>query len=314
METNENSNLMRNILHTVNRIAVSDLGVLIVGEPGTGKKWLARLIHEMSGRSEYPFRQITCSGSNKETIEQEIFGCETLTLKGTSQIEGALEEADRGSLFFDNVSELPLVTQAKIVRTLDHQHYRRIGGYEELTSNARIIASLVNTWGGQTAERVIHKDLFYRITPIVLNLPPLRERKEHIPSLIETFILDSDASGKVNSVKGISAEAMRMCLFHDWPGNIKELKDAVEFAGLMCTDQFIQMHHLPGYLQRIAEERREMWNTQRTKNGESLERMLIEHALKQSRSNKEAADQLGMSTRTFSDKVSRHNLNTRIID
>jgi DNA-binding NtrC family response regulator len=314
VEITEHNNLMNNLLHTVGRIAVSDLGVLIVGEPGTGKKWLARLIHQMSGRSDYLLRQVNCSNIHQDAIEQEIFGYETITLAGVQMMEGALEQSNGGTIFFDQISELPLVTQAKVVRALDHKYFQRIGGYEEVNSNVRIIASILNKSNEVQAERNIHKDLYYRITPIVLNLPPLRERKEHIPSLIENFILYSEASGKINSVKGISADAMRMCLLHDWPGNIQELKDAVEFAGLMCDDQLIRIYHFPGYLQRISEEKKEEWNNQLAKNGESLERMLIEHALKHSRTKKEAAEQLGISVSTFSNKLSRYNLQVKFVN
>lgn len=304
---------MKDILRTAERFAVSDLGVLIVGEPGTGKKWLARLIHRLSGRSQDVFKEISCSKIHQPMIEREIFGYESITLSGIQQMEGALEQSDGGTLFFDHISDLPIVTQAKIVRALDHQYFQRVGGYEEVRSNVRIIASVINNRRELNAGSRPPADLRFRSTPIVLNLPPLRERREDIPFLIQDFIPGPDVRNS-NAMRGITSEAMRMCLLYDWPFNVRELREAIEFAGLVCNEELIQVSHFPAYLQRVNEAGRYARKDRRKIDDDSLEKMLMEHAMNSSRTKKEAARELGMSVKTFSDKLSRYNLQAKFVN
>jgi len=299
--------MMQHILQTVERIAVSDLGVLISGEPSTGKEWLARMIHRCSGRSAGPFVRVDCASLPRRDLETKIFGSEVLTLSGIKVRTGALEEAKGGTIFFDQIAKLPAGTVAKIARMLEYQDFRRVGGYDENTPNVRVIASLHKNYGESSNARNFRTDLYYRITPVLLNLPPLRERPGDIPFFIEKFILEFPGSSQ-QWVKAITSAALYTCLAYDWPGNIRELKDAIRYATIMCAERYIQPGHLPAYLLRRDRKRGEALNTRGVLHGERLEKLMIEHALKTSTTTSEVASLLGMSLETLSSKLLEYEL------
>ncbi|HYQ85609.1 MAG TPA: sigma 54-interacting transcriptional regulator [Bacteroidota bacterium] len=300
--------MMQHILQTVERIAVSDLGVLISGEPSTGKEWIARMIHGCSGRSAGPFVRVDCAALPQRDLEIKIFGSEVLTLSGIKVRSGALEQASGGTIFFDQIAKLPAGIIAKIARMLEYQDFRRVGGYDENTPNVRVIASLHKNYGESSTGKNFRSDLYYRITPVLLNLPPLRERPGDIPFFIEKFISESPGSSQ-HWAKAITSAALYTCLMYDWPGNIRELKDAIRYASIMCADQYIQPGHLPMYLIRRNRQNGEALKTRGMLHGEPLERLMIEHALKTSTTRSEVASQLGMSVETLSSKLLEYELN-----
>ncbi|MBI1806200.1 MAG: sigma-54-dependent Fis family transcriptional regulator [Ignavibacteria bacterium] len=239
---------MRTIMQTLDRIALSDLGVLVVGEEGTGKKWLAKMIHQVSGRARSPFLWVDCKTLNRETLEKEIFGSEELTFSGIEITRGAVERAYGGTIFFENVEELPALLQMKIARVLEHQHFRRVGGFEEIGVNVRIITTSRTKPAVLEDDGIDKTEIYHRMCPVILNLPPLRERREDILFLIEKFIMET-TTDRANRPKGITGSALRTCLEYHWPGNARELKVAIKHAARICSDQFIRKNHLPVYLQ-----------------------------------------------------------------
>lgn len=241
------SKVMQTIQQTVERIAVSDLGILIVGEPGTGKHWLAGMIHLKSGRAAKRFIQVDCAAIHPDAIEGELFGMEELTLAGGEVTPGLLEAAAGGTIFLDNVADLRPQVQLRLARSLDHLHYHRVGGGRELGMNVRLVAA-ISTLPHGAGLKGLHSEVYYhRMCPVIINIPPLRERKEDIAFLIEKFLRQA-ASGSRRAPRGITADALRACLEFDWPGNAWELKKVIEHAVMMCEGQFISKEHLPEYL------------------------------------------------------------------
>lgn len=237
--------LMENILKTMEHIAVSDLGVRIVGENGTGKEWLARLIHKLSARAGAHFAHLDCSAIPHYCLEEEIFGREGIVQSGIDIRPGILETANGGTVYFDRIAALPVHLKIKIARALERQHFRRVGGYGEVAVNVRVITG-VNKQPDEFI-RSSARDITDRISPICINLPPLRERRDDIPFLIGHFIQDARRDDS-RRCQGITAEALQACLAHDWPGNIHELRSAIEYAALMSGEALITDRHLPDYL------------------------------------------------------------------
>ncbi len=249
----EPSPIMQNILQTIEKIAASDLGVLIVGEHGTEKDWLARIIHNMSGRADHKFVQLDCSSPTPELLEREIFGYEELTLTGNEINTGILEQAAGGSVFFDHFSMLPLSLQAKIARFLAHKFFRRLGGVEEIGINIRVIASSAKNPSEETGMMSFGHEYSPRMWPVIINLPPLRERRDDIICLIQRFILESSQRNHRHP-PGMSHAALDACLAYNWPGNALELQSTIDVAVSMCHESLIQREHLPNYIQEYSEQ------------------------------------------------------------
>ena len=249
----EPSPIMQNILQTIEKIASSDLGVLIVGEPGTERDWLAQIIHNMSGRADHKFVTLDCASPTPELVEREIFGYEELTLSGNEITTGMLEKAAGGSVFFDNYSMLPLSLQGKIARFLSHKFFRRLGGVEEIGINIRVIASSAKNPSEPTGEIHFGHEYSPRIWPVIINLPPLRERRDDIVCLIQRFILEASQRYHRHP-PGITMGALNACLSYNWPGNAQELQSTIDLAVSMCHETLIQKEHLPNYIQEYSEQ------------------------------------------------------------
>ncbi|MDP1676628.1 MAG: sigma 54-interacting transcriptional regulator [Bacteroidota bacterium] len=239
---------MQEVIRTAEKVAVSDLSVVIIGEHGTGKEWLARAIHRLSKRANGPFYPIDCAALPPEELERELFGYEILTREGVTIQRGAFEEAGGGILLLNEIGSLPLAIQLKISRALEYKTIYRIGNDQPIHIDTRVIATLSQHADILLQNGLLQKDMFYRISPFVIELPPLRDRREDIPFLIEKFLraLKDDHQG---SVEGVTPEALHLFLENDWPGNVRRLKNAIEYAFVMCTSQWIQPKDLPIYLQ-----------------------------------------------------------------
>jgi DNA-binding NtrC family response regulator len=241
------SKSMQEVIRTIELIAASDLSVLIIGEQGTGKEWAARSIHGLSSRARGPFLPVDCAALSADILERELFGYEAVTREGVMLRRGALEDAEGGTVLINELSSLPLSAQMKVARALEYQTINRIGGDTIIHINVRIIATLSRPADQLIADGMLLKDTFYRISPIVIDLPPLRDRTEDIPQLIKKFIAELHTRYH-SKVIGISRDALDLCTAYRWPGNIRHLKNAIEYAAVMCTDEWIEPKHLPPYV------------------------------------------------------------------
>lgn len=241
---------MQEIMRTVETIAPTDLHVVIVGEQGTGKERLARRIHAMSGRSEAPLITVDCAALSPEQLEQELFGVEALSWQGVAVRTGALEEASNGTLLLDEFQSIPDPLQMKIARALEYKSVVRTGGDRIVQIQPRIIATITASKADDRANEPIRQQIQNRLSPIVIELPPLRERREDIPILIERFMAEARSDRNV-AVTAISGEALACCLEYSWPGNIRHLKNAIEYACVMSGGGKIFPSHLPEYVAKV---------------------------------------------------------------
>ncbi|MEK6571619.1 MAG: sigma-54 dependent transcriptional regulator, partial [Bacteroidota bacterium] len=218
------------IRSAVNLVARSQTPILITGESGTGKEVIARLIHLQSNRADKPFIAVNCAALPRDVIENELFGHEKGAFTGALlKKAGCFELADRGTLFFDEIAEMTSETQAKLLRAIEHQGFRRLGGKEEVNVNVRPIAATNKNISAALKSRELREDLYYRLSVIEIFIPPLRERKEDIGVLVEHFLsVFSEKYGKPQ--QRFSDECLEMLIAYEWPGNVREVRNVIERA------------------------------------------------------------------------------------
>lgn len=239
------SPLMLEILENVKRVAQSDFPVLICGDSGVGKELIARAIHESSQRTEGPFIPINCGAIPETMLESELFGYEKGAFTGAyAKKLGLLEIAHHGTLFLDEIGEMSLSLQGKLLRALETGKFFRIGGIKEVGVDVKIVAATNKDIKKEVEKSNFRGDLYYRISPLTINLPPLRERREDIPLLIE-FTLKNNPAFKN---KRFSKEALKILGRYDWPGNVRELNNVVHRALLLSQKDLIEPYDLPSDL------------------------------------------------------------------
>ncbi|MBD3290979.1 response regulator [candidate division KSB1 bacterium] len=243
-----NSKAINEVAERVQKVAQSDANVFIYGESGTGKELIAKNIHRLSKRKEQPFIPLDCVALPSSLLESEIFGFEEGAFTGAVKSKpGVIELADSGTLFLDEIIELPLFLQTKLLRVLQERQFRRIGGTKLKNVNLRIIsASNIDPRKALEASK-LREDLYYRLNVVPISLPPLRKRKEDIPILTEHFIKKFNPSCP-REITGITNEALRYMKKYDWPGNIRELQNAVENAMSMTDSNKLCLKDLPEYI------------------------------------------------------------------
>ena len=233
------SEKMRVLTQQIEMAAQSNSRVLILGESGTGKELVARLLHEGSPRSNGPFIEVNCAAIPQELIESELFGHEKGSFTGASERKiGKFELANEGSLFLDEIGDMTLQTQAKVLRVLESQVFQRVGGAKSIKVGVRIIAATNKDLSEEVKKGGFREDLFFRLNVIPITVPPLRERKDDIPQLAKFFI-DGFASDSGTRPKGLEPEVIRMFQSYSWPGNIRELRNAVERLMIMVPSPVI---------------------------------------------------------------------------
>jgi transcriptional regulator with GAF, ATPase, and Fis domain len=236
---------MRKIYQRISRIAPSDTTVLIRGQSGTGKELAARAIHVNSGRRENAFVAINCATLTENLLESELFGHEKGAFTGAvAQKKGKIEVADRGTIFLDEVGELPLTVQAKLLRVLQEREFERVGSTRPIKVDVRVIAATNKDLERAVREGTFRNDLYYRLNVVSLVMPALAERREDIPLLANYFILKYSRKCK-RKVMGISPEARASLVQYAWPGNVRELENAIEHAVVLGTTDFIAQEDLP---------------------------------------------------------------------
>jgi len=248
------SNKIRHILDILPTIAVNESSVLIVGETGTGKELFARAIHNLSGRGNKPFVAINCGGFPETLIESELFGYEAGAFTGATKAKpGRFALAEGGSLFLDEIGDLPPLLQVKLLRVLQEKTYEPLGSIRSLKADVRIITATHRNIEAMVVEETFRQDLYYRINVIKLDIPPLRERMEDIPLLIKHFIgrfssiLDKDISG-------ISPDALNILMSYDYPGNVRELENIIEHGCVLCPGSLIRAKDIPDWLRPPSKE------------------------------------------------------------
>jgi DNA-binding NtrC family response regulator len=236
---------MQKLLGLVEQVAKSRASVLIVGESGTGKELIAEAIHRASPRAKAPLVRLNCAALAEGLLESELFGHEKGAFTGAlGRREGRFKQADQGTLFLDEVSEIPAATQVKLLRFLQERAFERVGGNETLHVDVRIIAATNRDLKALIDEGRFREDLFYRLNVVSLEIPPLRERVEDVAPLA-LFFLARYAQENGKRIDGIEPEALALLMAYKWPGNVRELENAMERAVVLCDEPRIDRRHLP---------------------------------------------------------------------
>lgn len=238
------SERMKECLKECARLSQSDTTVLILGETGTGKEVLARLIHANSPRANRPFVAIGCANFTEELINDELFGHDAGAYTGATKARrGKVELADGGTLFLDELGELPFGLQAKLLRFLEERKYCRIGSNFEREADARVIAATNRDLGAEIRQKRFREDLYFRLNVYSISIPPLRERREDIPPLVDHFL--TQMGGRQSRRLVIAPEALQMLMRYHWPGNVRELRNVLERSTILADDGMITPEHLP---------------------------------------------------------------------
>jgi DNA-binding NtrC family response regulator len=247
---------MRKVFDTIDQVAQSDVDVLVVGETGTGKELVARSIHRRSGRAAGPFVPVDCGAIPESLLESEFFGHEKGAFTGAdSRRIGLLEFADRGTFFLDELGELPLVLQAKLLRTLQERKIRRVGGREEIDIDVRIVAATARNLDEMIRQHQFRQDLYYRINVVRIDLPPLRQRGDDIGLLAESMV-QRYAKEMGRSLNGLSSEAYQVLAQYRWPGNVRELQNVIRRGIALAKGPLLELDDLPDELVGSAGEGR----------------------------------------------------------
>lgn len=245
------SSLWQRIYRQTEQVAQSRASVLIVGETGTGKGEVAKAIHYRSRRRDQPFVEVNCGALPEGIVESELFGHEKGAFTGaTSARKGRFELADQGTLFLDEVGDLPAATQVKLLRVIQNGEFERVGGTQTQRVDVRLIAATNRDLQGMVQEGRYRADLYYRLHVVTIEVPPLRECREDIPLLVDEFVRQfAQENGK--NITGVDSRALDVLLSHDWPGNVRELKNWIEGMVVMCSHEgLLHAEDIPRYVER----------------------------------------------------------------
>lgn len=244
---------MQQIFTAIEKVSRTDINVLVSGASGTGKELVARSLHVHSPRAKRPFVPINCGALPEHLVESEIFGYEKGAFTGAGRAKtGLLEAAHGGTFFLDEIGELPPALQVKFLRVLQDGKFRRLGSNDEREVDVRLISATNQDLEAMVADGRFREDLFYRINTFAIDIPPLKERPDDIPLLVE-HLLERFATASQQQVQGVAPEAMRLLLQHEWKGNVRELEHAIERAVILCSDGMIKLEDLPPGMQGATE-------------------------------------------------------------
>jgi two-component system NtrC family response regulator len=301
---------MSALINMAGRVAASRATVLLQGESGTGKELLARLIHQLSPRAARRIIAVNCGALHENLLESELFGHEKGAFTGaTARRIGRFEEADGGTLFLDEIGELSPQVQVKLLRFLQEHEFQRLGGNQTLRTDVRVISATNRELEQRVKEGAFREDLFYRLNVVLMSIPPLRERKEDIPILIDHFLKRyAEENGK--EIAGLSSEAQDVLLKYDYPGNVRELENIIERAVVIAREAVISVEDLP-----FRESMEETTAGRKAEEGllrgsiEELERNLIVEAMEKAGDHQSrAAELLGISERMLRYKLKKYGL------
>jgi PAS domain S-box-containing protein len=243
---------MTRLFELIDNVAQTGSPVMIHGESGSGKELVARAIHAVSRRREKPFMKVNCAALNENLLESELFGHTRGAYTGAERTRiGRFEAAHEGTIFLDEIGDIPLATQVKLLRVLEEKEIERVGDNIPISVDVRILSATNKDLERLIAERLFREDLFFRINVFPLNIPNLAQRREDIPLLVQNFIERNKGKGEKNIV-GITPEAMERLLIYAWPGNVRELRNAIEYAFVLCPAGDIDVQHLPPKITQIS--------------------------------------------------------------
>jgi two-component system response regulator HydG len=304
---------MREVVQTARQVAMSDIPVLILGENGTGKELIAKAIHNTSRRRKHRLVTMNCAGMPETILEDELFG----HVKGAftdarTERAGRFEHADKGTLFMDEIGDMPQNMQAKLLRVLENGEVYRLGSNDPLRVDVRLISATNKKLDEMVADRQFREDLYYRIKGVVIHLPPLRERREDIPLLIH-FFLQQTAAKYHRVIEGIRPEAQQVLLSHSWPGNVRELRMAIENMVVLSNGEWLGVESLPqGIRPATTASAAASASGDLHLAGLSMEQVEREHirsTLKMTQGNRgEAAKILGIGERTLYRKIKEYGI------
>jgi two-component system, NtrC family, response regulator PilR len=307
---------IQKIFDLVKKVAQSKATVLITGESGTGKELIAKAIHFNGNRKNYPFVSINCGAMPENLLESELFGYEKGAFTSADSMKlGLMESASKGSFFLDEVGDAPLSTQIKLLRVLQENEIMRLGGTKPIPIDLRIIAATNSNLSDLVENKLFREDLFYRLNVIPIHLPPLRERKEDIPDLVDFFISKYNTRHNKTYIQGIDPAALKVFERYPWPGNVRELENVIERAVVLETGEKISKNSLPDELlddlslEKVQAPELDKSNIDLEKTLDQIEKKMITNALMRSDGiiNK-AAETLNLSFRSMRYRIEKHKL------
>ena len=301
--------VMRNLFEIIDNVAQSEAPVLIHGESGSGKELIARAIHNAGPRKDKPYIKVNCAALNENLLESELFGHVKGAFTGAEQTRvGRFEAAHEGTLFLDEIGDIPLSTQVKLLRVIEEMHIERVGDHTPIPVNVRVVSATNRDLEALIESGKFRQDFYFRISVFPLTSPPLRDRRDDIPLIVQNFISQNAVkSGK--KILGLTSEAMQQLLSYDWPGNVRELRNAIEYAFVLCPSGAIDVEHLPP---KIAAGGLPPAVARRSPTGDSAERRALVEALRQAAGNQsQAARILGVSRVTIWKRINKYGIDPR---
>ena len=302
------SNAIQRVFDLVESVAPTAAPVMILGKSGTGKELVARAIHEVSPRNKEPFIKVNCAALNESLLESELFGHEKGSFTGAERLRiGRFEAAHGGTIFLDEIGDIPLSTQVKLLRVLEEREIERVGDHRPIKVDVRIVTATNKNLEELIREGSFREDLYFRISVFPLSIPALKDRRDDIPVIVESF-LEQHALKVGKTETGIHPRAMEKLLNYDWPGNVRELKNAIEYASVLCTGPVIEVQHLPPRIVSSPGDDAPPGDSDHHKGKrESLLQILRECGGNQS----EAARRLGVSRVTIWQRIKKFNIDLK---
>ncbi|MEI7695631.1 MAG: sigma-54 dependent transcriptional regulator [Chlorobium sp.] len=305
------SSAMSQVLNIAGRVASSNATVLITGETGTGKELIAKAVHYASPRCEKPFLAVNCAALSENLLESELFGHEKGAFTGADrQRKGRFETAEGGTLFIDEVGEMPLSLQVKLLRVLQEKSFERVGSSVPIAANVRLVAATNRDLEAMVGAGLFREDFYYRLNVVGIRIPPLRERREDIPLLVDAFVLRIAAENE-KLVKGVSREVMDALMKYAWPGNVRELENVIQQSVVLCRENIITTEDLPPRVQALRFEKSTSLEIEGTftEKTEAYEQGLIIKALKDAGNvQTKAAELLGIGERHLRYKLKKYGM------
>jgi PAS domain S-box-containing protein len=303
---------MQRLFELIENVAQTDAPVLIHGQSGTGKELVARAIHEESPRKDKPFIKVNCAALNENLLESELFGHEKGSYTGADRTRiGRFEAAHEGTIFLDEIGDIPLGTQVKLLRVVEEKEIERVGDHKPIPVDVRIISATNKDLENLIAQNLFREDLFFRINVFPLKCPSLLERLDDIHLIVQSFI-EQNAAKSNKKIVGLTPDAMEILFTYSWPGNIRELRNAIEYAFVLCSGNWIGVEHLPPKI--TAGGKRTLTRPHQSAVSSEEERKRLIDALRQVGGNQsKAARLLGVSRVTVWKRIKKYGIDLEAV-